>query len=126
MIYPGSSVSCHVAVLEYVQRKAFMEGRSACQPERKQELLFVALIIVIGQYLIVTFGGPMFSVIPLSLKDWGIIIGSTSLVLWIGELGRFISRMANKRRKLIFSIVGFACQEKDVHLRLNMTSHFPR
>lgn len=74
--------------------KAFMEGRSAfANLKESKSFLFVALIIVIGQYLIVTFGGPMFSVIPLSLKDWGIIIGSTSLVLWIGELGRFISRM---------------------------------
>lgn len=74
--------------------KAFMEGRSAfANLKESKSFLFVALIIVIGQYLIVTFGGTMFSVIPLSLKDWGIIIGSTSLVLWIGELGRFISRM---------------------------------
>lgn len=74
--------------------KAFMEGRSAfANLKESKSFLFVALIIVIGQYLIVTFGGPMFSVIPLSLKDWGIIIGSTSLVLWIGELGRLISRM---------------------------------
>ena len=47
---------------------------------------------IIGQYLIVTFGGEMFSVVPLSWKDWGIIIGSTSLVLWIGEIGRLIER----------------------------------
>lgn len=74
--------------------KAFMEGRSAfANLKESKSFLFVALIIVIGQYLIVTFGGPMFSVIPLSLKDWGIIIGSTSLVLWLGELGRLISRM---------------------------------
>ena len=58
-----------------------------------KSFLFVALLIIIGQYLIVTFGGEMFSVTPLTWKDWGIIIGSTSLVLWIGEIARLIGRL---------------------------------
>ena len=57
-----------------------------------KSFLLVALLILIGQYLIVTFGGEMFSVIPLSLRDWVIIIGSSSLVLWIGELFRLSKR----------------------------------
>ena len=73
--------------------KAFMEGTSAfAHLSECKSFLFVALIIVIGQYCIVTFGGEMFSVIPLSLKDWGIIIGSSSIVLWLGELARLIKR----------------------------------
>ncbi|WP_102406755.1 calcium-translocating P-type ATPase, PMCA-type [Parabacteroides bouchesdurhonensis] len=73
--------------------KAFMEGRSAfANLGNSKSFLLVALIILIGQYLIVTFGGEMFNVIPLSWKDWGIIIGSSSFVLWIGELARFIGR----------------------------------
>lgn len=73
--------------------KAFMEGRSAfANLANSKSFLLVALIILIGQYLIVTFGGEMFNVIPLSWKDWGIIIGSSSFVLWIGELARFIGR----------------------------------
>ena len=48
----------------------------------------VALLILAGQYLIVTFGGKMFNVVPLSWTDWGIIFAGTSLVLWIGELVR--------------------------------------
>lgn len=72
--------------------KAFMEGRSAfANLGESKSFLFVALIIIVGQYLIVTFGGEMFNVTPLSLKDWGIIIGSSSLVLWIGELGRLFT-----------------------------------
>lgn len=73
--------------------KAFMEGTSAfAHLKDSKSFLLVALLILIGQYLIVTFGGAMFNVVPLSWKDWGIIIGSTSLVLWIGELVRLIRR----------------------------------
>lgn len=78
--------------------KAFMEGRSAfANLKESKSFLFVALLIIIGQYLIVTFGGEMFNVVPLSLKDWGIIIGSTSLVLWIGEIARGIGRLTGKQ-----------------------------
>ena len=77
--------------------KAFMEGRSAfANLKESKSFLFVALLIIIGQYLIVTFGGEMFNVVPLSLKDWGIIIGLSSLVLWIGEIARGISRLIRK------------------------------
>lgn len=48
----------------------------------------VALLILAGQYLIVTFGGKMFNVVPLSWTDWGLIFAGTSLVLWFGELAR--------------------------------------
>lgn len=63
------------------------KGLSKCKG-----FLVVALIIVAGQYLIVTFGGAMFNVTPLSWSDWGIIIAATSLVLWVGEILRFINR----------------------------------
>lgn len=77
--------------------KAFMEGRSAfANLKESKSFLFVALLIIIGQYLIVTFGGEMFSVEPLFPKDWGIIIGSSSLVLWVGEIARGISRLIKK------------------------------
>ena len=73
--------------------KAFMEGRSAfARLGESKSFLFVALLILVGQYLIVTFGGEMFSVVPLSLKDWTTIIGSSSIVLWVGELFRLFKR----------------------------------
>ncbi len=66
--------------------KAFLEGKSAfANLAGSKTFLFVALLIVVGQYLIVTFGGEMFSVVPLSWKDWGMIIGLSSVVLWVGE-----------------------------------------
>ena len=73
--------------------KAFMEGSSAfAHLGTCKSFLFVALLILIGQYLIVTFGGPMFNVVPLSWSDWGIIIGSSSLVLWVGEIARLFGK----------------------------------
>lgn len=73
--------------------KAFMEHGSAfSRLKESKSFLFVAALILVGQYLIVTFGGEMFNVVPISWKDWGIIIGSTSLVLWVGELVRLIRK----------------------------------
>ena len=54
--------------------------------------LIVMFIIPIGQYLIVQFGGEVFRTVPLSWKDWGIIVGLTSLVLWIGEILRLMKK----------------------------------
>ncbi|MDD6551961.1 MAG: cation-translocating P-type ATPase, partial [Prevotellaceae bacterium] len=56
-------------------------------------MLLVLLFILGGQWLIVTFGGRMFRTVPLSAEEWGIIIGSTSVVLWVGEIYRGILRL---------------------------------
>ncbi|MCD7975778.1 MAG: calcium-translocating P-type ATPase, PMCA-type [Tannerellaceae bacterium] len=77
--------------------KAFGDNKSAFSDLNSSKVfLFVALIILIGQYLIVTFGGQMFSVEPLTWKDWGIIIASTSIVLWMGECIRLVRRLRKK------------------------------
>jgi len=72
--------------------KAFMSGKSAfsCLP-RCGGFLAIALVIMAGQWLIVTVGGEMFNVVPLKVVDWGIIIGLTSLVLWVGEASRIVT-----------------------------------
>ena len=54
--------------------------------------LLVLLFVVIGQWIIVTFGGRMFRTVPLPFETWAVIIGGTSLVLWVGELYRWIQR----------------------------------
>ena len=73
--------------------KAYLSGSSAFKGllENKSFLL-VCLIIVFGQFLIVTFGGEMFNVVPLTAESWGIIIASTSLVLWVGEAMRLLTK----------------------------------
>ena len=51
-------------------------------------LLIIAASIFVGQVIITQFGGRVFSTVPLSLRDWVLIVLSTSVVLWIGEIWR--------------------------------------
>lgn len=55
-------------------------------------LLFVMSMILIGQILIVEFGGKVFRTEPLDITTWLTIVAGSSLVLWIGEIVRFIQR----------------------------------
>jgi Ca2+-transporting ATPase len=55
--------------------------------------VLIAAAIFLGQVAIVQFGGSVFRTEPLTLRDWLIITAATSLVLWIGELFRFASRL---------------------------------
>ena len=73
--------------------KAYRTGRSAfAEIGKSQGFIMIAAAIIIGQVVITTFGGAMFNVTPLLLTDWCLIIATTSLVLWIGELLRLIKR----------------------------------
>ena len=72
--------------------RAFATGRSAFHFKDCGEFLLIVLFIVVGQVLIVTFGGDFFTVRPLRLTDWLLIVGGTSVVLWIGELWRLIAK----------------------------------
>ena len=58
-----------------------------------KSFLAIALVIFFGQIVMVQIGGNIFRTVPLSLHDWLIIIASTSLVLWLGEIFRFFSRL---------------------------------
>lgn len=72
--------------------RAFATGRSALHFKGCNGFVLIALVILFGQILIVSVGGPFFSVVPLSLVDWIAIIASTSLVLWIGEIYRLFKK----------------------------------
>lgn len=72
--------------------RAYATGRSALHLKGCSGFGLTALIIIAGQILIVSIGGQFFSVEPLKLTDWVLIITSTSAVLWIGEIHRFLSR----------------------------------
>lgn len=56
----------------------------------------IILAILGGQILIVQFGGAVFRTEPLDFMTWMAIVVSTSFVLWIGELVRFIRRLTQK------------------------------
>lgn len=60
-------------------------------------MLSVAAIILVGQIIIVTFGGKVFRTEPLSVAEWLYIVGGTSFVLWIGEASRAVKRLISKR-----------------------------
>ena len=72
-----------------------MTGRSALHFKGCGGFVLIALLIIVGQVFIVSFGGKMFNVMPLSMADWLIIIIATSLVLWIGEIVRLIKCKSN-------------------------------
>lgn len=77
--------------------KAFHSGGSAFKNMMQSTgFLIVMFIIPIGQFLIVEFGGEVFRTVPLSWKDWFIIIASTSAVLWIGEIVRLFRKIIAK------------------------------
>lgn len=71
--------------------RAFETGRSALHFKDCNGFVLIALFIFVGQIVIVEIGGQFFNVTPLRFTDWAIIIGSTSFVLWIGELVRLLS-----------------------------------
>ena len=56
------------------------------------------LIIAIGQVLIITFGGEMFKVVPLPLGEWVRIVIGTSLILWLGEIERWVHRVKTAKK----------------------------
>lgn len=79
--------------------KALMSHHTAFRHFLKDRgMILVLVLVLVGQWIIVTFGGEMFRTTPLSLHEWLLIICSTSVVLWAGELWRGFKRMIAKRR----------------------------
>ena len=79
--------------------KALMSHHTAFRHFLKDRgMILVLVLVLVGQWIIVTFGGEMFRTTPLSLHEWLLIVGSTSVVLWVGELWRGFKRMIAKRR----------------------------
>ncbi|MBD5217468.1 MAG: calcium-translocating P-type ATPase, PMCA-type [Bacteroidales bacterium] len=80
--------------------RAYMTGHSAFRLRGCSGFMLIATVIFIGQILIVTYGGRFFTVVPLKLTDWAIIIFGTSPVVWIGELVRRIKTPTHKKCQL--------------------------
>ncbi|WP_315546213.1 calcium-translocating P-type ATPase, PMCA-type [Prevotella koreensis] len=62
---------------------------------RDRGLLIVLLSIMVGQWIIVEFGGNMFRTDGLTWQEWALIISATSIVMWLGEVWRLIKRIKN-------------------------------
>ncbi len=79
--------------------KSFETLRSGFAQLRDSKVFFsTAAVIIVGQILIVSFGGEMFNVEPLKLSEWVLIIALTSLVAWIGEIVHFFLRLSRKNK----------------------------
>lgn len=73
--------------------KAFASRHSAFHGFLSDKgLLLVLGMILVGQWLIVEFGGRMFRTVPLDFNTWVMIIVGTSPVMIIGEIVRKIRR----------------------------------
>lgn len=72
--------------------RAYLTGASALHFKGCNSFVSIAVVIVLGQIAIVTLGGTMFNVAPLSMNDWLICIFGTSLVLWIREIFRLFKK----------------------------------
>lgn len=69
--------------------KAYLTRRSAfCSMSKSQSFAVIVLVIILGQIIIVNFGGAMFNVVPISFADWLYIVLGTSAVLVAGEIYR--------------------------------------
>lgn len=72
--------------------KAYATGKSAFHFKNCGSFLLISALIFGGQILIVELGREFFNVVPLKFMDWVIIVGCTSIVLWIGEILRLFTR----------------------------------
>lgn len=59
---------------------------------KNKSFIFIAFLIVIGQVAIVQFGGTFFRTVPLSLRDWVLVVIFSSIILWAAEFIKFIHR----------------------------------
>jgi Ca2+-transporting ATPase len=59
---------------------------------RNKMFLGIVATILLGQILIVQLGGEVFRTVPLSLRDWLLVLAGTSTVLWVGEIRRLLQR----------------------------------
>ncbi len=73
--------------------RAFATGKSAFNLRGCSGFGLIVGAILVGQIAIVNIGGRFFGVVPLSLADWCIVIASTSVVLWVGEIVRLLSKI---------------------------------
>ncbi len=78
--------------------RAYASHRSAFHLSGCRGFLIIAGLIIVGQIAIVQFGGKFFNVVPLSFRDWLVIILVTSPVLLIGEAIRALIQVFSPKR----------------------------
>jgi Ca2+-transporting ATPase len=92
-VYEGSVFFSLFVFLQFwnmFNAKAFLSGGSTFKGMKESPaFLLVALLIILGQIAIVSFGGKMFSVTALPASDWCLLLLLTLPVLLFGEIRRF-------------------------------------
>jgi len=79
--------------------RAYGSRFSAFHLKKCRGFVFIALLIFLGQILIINIGGRMFNVESITLKDWIFIIVGTSPVILLGEaMRKFKKWQANKQK----------------------------
>ncbi len=78
--------------------RAYATGTSAFHFRGCGGFVLIAALVLFGQIAIVSFGGPFFSVVPLSAADWAGVILATSVVLLSGEAARIFFRPSEALR----------------------------
>ncbi|MCC8018562.1 MAG: cation-translocating P-type ATPase [Rikenellaceae bacterium] len=68
--------------------RGWRAGSGILDITKSKGFLLILALILIGQILIVTYGGEVFRTVPVSLRDWVIITASTSGVALIGLFSR--------------------------------------
>ena len=73
-----------------------IRDRKKVQQSYSPGFIWIALVIVLGQILIVTFAGRMFNVAPLQPSDWLWIMAITSPVLIVADVFRTLRHLIKK------------------------------
>ena len=66
-------------------------GRKRVAESYSAGFVWIMLVILLGQIAIVTFAGQFFSVEPLSVEDWGLLLLITSPVLIVPDIYRLLT-----------------------------------
>lgn len=74
--------------------RAFNTGRSAFHFKGCKGFVGIVCAIFFGQVFIMNLVPDFFNVVSISVTDWLIIIATTSIVLWIGEINRLFHHKA--------------------------------
>jgi len=91
------SVYVFFQVWNQINCRSLVPETSGCQRLfSNPTFLVIAGLVAIGQVLIVTFGGPVFKVEPLSVVQWLAVIAGTSSVLVFAEIARRLRLLAVK------------------------------
>ena len=72
--------------------RGYMSGGSGLNLKGCDGFWIIVGAIILGQVFIVEVFFDFFNVVPMKLKDWGIIVGLSSLVMWIREVWHLLRK----------------------------------